>query len=57
MEHFPEFARFFVEFVEDAFDVFPVEADAGSFACELEGFEQGGDGGWDTVEERVGVGG
>ena len=31
-EDFAEFGGFFVEFVEDAFDVFPVEADAGGFA-------------------------
>ena len=37
VEDFAEFGGFFVEFVEDAFDVGPVEADAGGFAGELEG--------------------
>ena len=42
LEDFAEFAGFFVEFVEDAFDVVPIEADAGGFASELKAFEKGG---------------
>jgi hypothetical protein len=44
-EGFAEFVGFFAEFVEDAFDVFPVEADAGGFAGELKALEEGGKGG------------
>jgi hypothetical protein len=44
-EGFAEFVGFFAEFVEDTFDVFPVEADAGGFAGELEALEEGGKGG------------
>jgi len=39
VEDFAEFGGFFLEFVEDPFDVVPVEADAGRFAGELEGLE------------------
>lgn len=56
-EHFAEFGGFFAEFVEDAFDVVPVEADAGGFAGELEGLEKGGDGMGNPIEKRLGVGG
>ncbi len=50
-ERFAEFVGFFAEFVEDAVDVFPVEADAGGFAGELETLEEGGKGGDYAVEE------
>ena len=53
VEDFAKFGGFFVEFVEDAFYAVPVEADAGGFAGELEGAEEGGDGVGDAVEKRV----
>lgn len=46
-----KFVGFFVEFVEDAVDGIPVEADAGGLAGELEGFEQRGEGVRDAVED------
>ena len=39
VQDFAELVGFFVEFVEDAFDVVPVEADTGGFAGELETLE------------------
>jgi len=50
-EDFAEFGGFFEEFVEDAFDVWPVEADAGGFAGKLESFEESGDGMGDAIEQ------
>src|SRR5215469_2307161 len=51
-EDLAEFARFFVEFGEDAFNRVPVEADAGGFAGQLKGFEEGGKSVRDAVEDR-----
>ena len=50
-EDFTEFVGFLAEFLEDAFDVLPVEADASGFASELKAFEKGGKGGDYAVEE------
>ena len=50
-----EFAGFFLEFGEDAVDVGPVEADAGGFAGELQGFEESGEGAGDAVEDGDGL--
>ena len=50
-----EFLGFFGEFGEDAVEVVPVEADACSFAGELEGFEKSGESARDTVQDGSGV--
>ena len=50
LESLAEFRGFFVKFLEDAFDVVPVEADAGGFARELEAFEESREAFGDAVE-------
>ena len=42
---------FFLEFGKDAVEVVPVEADAGCFAGELEGFEESWHGAGNAVEK------
>jgi len=56
-EDFLELERFFLEFLEDAVDVGPVEADSRRFAGELISLEKSGEGARDTVEEGFGRGG
>lgn len=46
-----KFAGFFGEFHENAVNVVPVEADAGGLAGQLQGFEEGGEGAGNAVED------
>src|SRR5208283_6224935 len=50
-----KFAGFFGEFVEDAVDVVPIEADARGFARELQAFEKRGKSARNAVEDRDGL--